>query len=132
MNTPDHHRRTQFNRWWKRNHNKSVAHTWLCHNTQNWCVVYQSAPEIQHQVAKICNRFFSSDYRKLSAPDAYRLWRWCHPGVQHRTAQLNNNTTDWLENFKHARAIRKAQATASEPVPATTVKYKPKRKLIIS
>jgi hypothetical protein len=120
MNT-DYARRTQFHRWWSKNHNRSSAHSWLVLSTVAWLKLSLSAPELQHQAQLLHKRFFNSEYRKLSAPDAYKLWRWSHPGVQRRTAQLYELTN-----------IRQQQQNSVHQKPTHTphIHYKPKRKLI--
>ena len=81
-------RRSAFARWWRKNHHRNKAHTWLAYNTRQVVFTHASPPEVFDHVQFISKRFFKSEHKTLSQNSAWFLWKISHPLHFERTARI--------------------------------------------
>ena len=84
-------RRGAFSKWWRKNHHKNSAHTWLAHSTRNTVFTYASPPEVFDHVQFLTKRYFKSEHKRLSQNSAWFLWKISHPLHFERTARIQTH-----------------------------------------
>ena len=102
-------RQDNFARWWRKNHHRRPAHTWLASHVKRVAFSYNFPPEVFDAMIFATKRFYNSEYRRLSKDEAWTMWRFTHPLYPDRVKVLMQTSEHLQGRIDELKQVRRAQ-----------------------
>lgn len=109
-------RRTNFERWWKKNHHNKKPHFWLVKNARRISAAFPLPADQWDQLMGITKRFFLSEHKRLSQEDAFFLWRLSYPVTTERKQLILNLSHDLDAKINTLKDLKAEAQDRTRPV----------------